>query len=336
MSMDANRHEKLKVGYYKSVRCKKVDWLWYPYIPYGKITIVQGDPGEGKSTFALSLSALVSNGGYLPFSGEKIEQGAVVYQNSEDGLEDTICPRLKSLGANLDKVAYIDETNAALAMDDERLEQVLEETGARLMILDPIQAYCGENADMNRASGIRPILSKLAKLAQRKNCAIILIGHLSKATSMKDLYRGLGSIDIPAAARSVLLVSRLKESPNERVVAQIKNNLAPIGDSMVFRVTPQMSVDWVRVSRITAEEIVCDMPDKHISKRDKAESEIYKLLIKGAKPSNVVIEECRKLGISERTVNKVKADLGIRSIKRKDGWYWFISNSEEEEDSDGK
>ncbi len=318
-----------QIKYYDKVRVKNVEWLWYPYIPYGKITIVQGDPGDGKSTFALNLASIVSNGAEMPFTYEKIAPGAVVYQNSEDGQEDTICPRLKACGANLQKVAYIEETDVALTMDDERLEKVLEETGARLLILDPIQACFGNGTDMNRAGDIRPIMSKLAKMAERRHCAVILIGHMSKGKSINNLYRGLGSIDIPAAARSVLLVSKMKEDPDHRIIAHIKSNLAPIGDSVVFRINENSTVTWLRKSRMTAEEIVKERPQPS-GKKNRATDLLYKLLASGERLATEIMAECRKVGICERTLNKAKAMVGVKSLKKKDGWYWVIEENTED------
>ena len=327
--MTENNQNKLTVKYYKGITCKTIDWLWYPYIPYGKLTIIQGDPGQGKSTLALNLAALISIGGTIPFTDKKVEPSTVVYQNSEDGIEDTICPRLKMYGADLNKVAYIDETDMSLAMDDARLDQVLAETGARVLILDPIQAYFKENTDMNRASGIRPVMNKLGKLAQKYNCAIILIGHLSKAKGMNELYRGLGSIDIPAAARSVLLVSKMDDNPRERVMAQIKCNLAPLGDSIVFRINGDEPVTWLRKSRITAEQLVED-DASFTTKEQRAETIIYHLLKDGAKASSLVLLECEKNGISVRTAKNAKAKMNITTTKRKDGWYWELDDVAEE------
>ena len=135
MSKDLEK-KPLKYGYYNTIKCTKVEWLWYPYIPYGKITIIQGDPGEGKSTFAMNLTALLTNGGETPFTKVRIEPSTVVYQNSEDGKEDTIVPRLNACGADLKRVAYIDEYDSSLAMDDSRLDKVLEETAELKEVFD--------------------------------------------------------------------------------------------------------------------------------------------------------------------------------------------------------
>ena len=243
------------VKYYREIKAKKVEWLWYPYIPYGKITIIQGDPGEGKSTVAINLASIISNGEVLPLEKEKTASKAVVYQNCEDGKEDTIVPRLIACGADLGKVAYIEESDTALELGDERLARVLDETGAKVLILDPVQAYWGANTDMNRAGAIRPIMNQLARMAQQKNCAIIMIGHMTKGNG-KGLYRGLGSIDIAAAARSVLLVARMKNQPEMRVLAHVKSNLAPIGESILFSVDGKSTISWLKIGRASCRERV--------------------------------------------------------------------------------
>ena len=195
------------------VKTTEVEWLWYPYIPYGKITIIQGDPGEGKTTLILNLAAMLSKGEKLPESKIDYEPINIIYQTAEDGLADTVKPRLIAAKAKHERITVIDESKSELSFTDERLEQAIIETKAKLVILDPLQAYIGANVDMHRANEIRPIIKHLAEVAQRQQCAVVLIGHLNKAIGMKSSYRGLGSIDIPASARSVLLVGRIKDNP---------------------------------------------------------------------------------------------------------------------------
>lgn len=132
------------------VEVKEVKWLWYPYIPYGKITIVQGDPGEGKTTFILHLSALLSKGAQLPCDDGIRDPVNIVYQNAEDSLEDTIKPRLIEAAADCSRILVIDESQKGLSMSDERLVKAIQDTGARIVILDPIQAYLGADVDMHR------------------------------------------------------------------------------------------------------------------------------------------------------------------------------------------
>lgn len=321
------------IKYYKEVNAKAVEWLWYPYIAYGKITIIQGDPGEGKSTVAINLAAAISNGEPMPLESEKIEPQAVVYQNSEDGKEDTIVPRLIACGANLDKVSYIDEDEATVELGDERLEKVIVETGARVLILDPIQAYWGANTDMNRAGAIRPIMNHLAHIAERRHCAIIMVGHMNKANG-KGLYRGLGSIDIAAAARSVLLVAKLSSQPNMRVLSHVKSNLAPLGDSILFSVDNKSVVSWIRRSKITAEQVLDESFDDEYSKTDHAILIIKKNMESGECSANQILQQCEMNGISKRTVNAAKVRLNIASVKRKDGWYWVLDEENQSDDAE--
>ena len=161
----------------------------------------------------------------------------VIYQTAEDGLADTVKPRLELAGADCEKILVIDESDKSLSMADERLEEALAKTGAKVLILDPIQAYLGGGMDMNRANEARDMTKKLGALAEKYRCAILLIGHMNKASGSKSTYRGLGSIDIQATARSVLLVARLRDKPNIRIMAHDKSSLAPTGDAIGFEMT---------------------------------------------------------------------------------------------------
>ena len=166
------------ITYFTEVESKKVDWLWYPYIPYGKLTILQGDPGDGKTTFILSLIALLSNGEHLPFSDTKVS-GISIYQNAEDDISDTIKPRLEWHKANCKKICFIDSKDTPLFMDNDNIEKAIRETGAKLLVLDPIQSFIGNNVDMNRANSIRPLMTKLKDTAQHGKIKYIVVTHFS-------------------------------------------------------------------------------------------------------------------------------------------------------------
>lgn len=225
--MDKQKTE-LKMIRMSKVESQEVKWLWYPFIPYGKLTIIQGDPGDGKITLVLNIAAKLSKGESLDSDMDVQEPVNVIYQTAEDGLADTVKPRLEIAGADCKKILVIDESDKSLSMADERLEEALAKTGAKVLILDPIQAYLGGGMDMNRANEARDITKKLGALAEKYQCAILLIGHMNKASGNKAAYRGMGSIDFFAVARSVLLVGRIEGEPNTRAVVQIKNSLADL------------------------------------------------------------------------------------------------------------
>ena len=191
---------KLKMIRMSEVQSQEIEWLWYPFIPYGKLTIIQGDPGDGKTTMVLNLAAKLSKGEALDENMKVTEPVNVIYQTAEDGLADTVKPRLELAGADCERIIVIDESDKSLSMVDERLEQAIVRTGARLLILDPIQAYLGGGMDMNRANEARDMTKKLGALAEKTKCAIILIGHMNKASGNKAAYRGMGSIDFFAVA----------------------------------------------------------------------------------------------------------------------------------------
>ena len=315
---------KLKLIKMSSVDVEEIQWIWYPYIPYGKVTIIQGDPGEGKTTFILALMALLTKGEPLPEEETATEPINVIYQTAEDGLGDTIKPRLLSAGADCDRVLVIDENEVELTLSDERLEQAINQTGAKLIVLDPMQAYLGEAVDMHRANEIRPIMKRLALLAERTGCAVILVGHMNKMQGGKSSYRGLGSIDFRAAARSVLVVGRAKDEPALRIVAHDKSSLAPEGKSIAFELNPETGFQWKGYCDTLVDELLAGNGTAK-SKTMLMEEELENLLTEPV-PAEDVQKRATQLGISQRTLMIAKRNLGVLSEKIGDRWFWKMPN----------
>ena len=293
-----NRKSKteLRLINMEDVVVEQVEWLLYPFIPYGKVTIIQGDPGEGKTTMVLQIIAKLTKGEpVLPVKDGEIETTEqkgnlvnVIYQTAEDGLGDTIKPRLLAAGADCSKVLVIDDSEQPLTMLDERLEQAIRQTNARLVVLDPIQSFLGAEVDMHRANEIRPLMKRVSVLAEKYHCAIVLIGHMNKNSTGKSSYRGLGSIDFQAAARSVLIVGRVKNEPEIRVDDLLNGN-------------------------------------NRGQKIKEAKEFLLEILAEGAVEQNIILKESESRGIKGKTLWNAKKALGVQSKKTGDHWSWMLT-----------
>lgn len=331
--MDNRRDEpNLKLINMEQVEVEKIDWLLYPFIPFGKVTIVQGDPGEGKTTMVLQIIAKLTKGeAVLPSGSDEpaleektmdLESVNVIYQTAEDGLGDTIKPRLLSAGADCSRVMVIDDNDQALTMMDARLEEAIIKTKARLVVLDPIQGFLGAAVDMHRANEIRPLMKRVAVLAEKYHCAIILIGHMNKNSNGKSSYRGLGSIDFQAAARSVLIVGRIKDEPEIRVVCHVKSSLAPEGKSIAFRLDKDTGFEWIGEYDISADDLLSG--DNRGQKIHEAKEFLKEILVSGSVAQTKVAEEAESRGIKKKTLWNAKKELEIESVKIGNQWFWML------------
>ena len=307
---EPSKPETVKIIRMSDVELTPVDWLWKPYLPFGKLSVLQGNPGEGKTYFAMHLAAACTNGKLLP-NMERMEPFNVIYQTAEDGLGDTVKPRLIEAGADLDRVLVIDDSEVQLTLSDERIEKAIIENNARLVIIDPIQAYLGADVDMNRANEVRPIFMRLGQVAQRTGCAILLIGHLNKAAGMQSLQRGLGSIDIAAAVRSVMFIGKLKHDPTMRILTHEKSSLAPPGASLAFSLGDESGFRWVGEYDITADEMLSGIEPQRETKTQQAKDLICTLLAGGKQVLSEDIDKAAlERGIPGRTVRDAKRELG--------------------------
>ena len=331
--MDNRRDEpNLKLINMEQVEVEKIDWLLYPFIPFGKVTIVQGDPGEGKTTMVLQIIAKLTKGeAVLPSDSAEsaleektmaLEPINVIYQTAEDGLGDTIKPRLLSAGADCSRVMVIDDNDQALTMMDARLEEAIIKTKARLVVLEPIQGFLGAAVDMHRANEIRPLMKRVAVLAEKYHCAIILIGHMNKNSNGKSSYRGLGSIDFQAAARSVLIVGRIKDEPEIRVVCHVKSSLAPEGKSIAFRLDKDTGFEWIGEYDISADDLLSG--DNRGQKIHAAKEFLQEVLASGSVAQTKVAEEAESRGIKKKTLWNAKKELEIDSVKIGNQWFWML------------
>ena len=295
---------------YEDIEQTSVEWLWFPYLPFGKLTIIQGNPGEGKTYFAMMLTAACTNRKTFP-NMEEIEPFNVIYQTAEDGMGDTIKPRLVEAGADLSRVMVIDDTEEALTLSDDRIEKAICQNQVRLLIIDPVQAFIGADVDMNRANEVRPVFRKLGMIAEKTGCAIVLIGHLNKSSGTQSTYRGLGSIDIMAAVRSLLFIGKVKKDPTTRVLIHEKSSLAPPGETMAFKLGDEEGFRWVGAYEISADDLLDGKEGKPTeTKLQRGTKLIYELLADGnAVTIRELDERAKTQGISQRTMREARSRM---------------------------
>lgn len=313
---------------YSDVRATSVRWLWFPFIAVGKITLLQGDPGDGKSTMMMNLIAELSNGGATPDGQAFGRPQRAIYQCSEDGVSDTIKPRLEKAGADCRNIAFInEEIYSGLTLDDERIREAIIDFRPRLVVIDPIQAYLGNDSDLQIAGRARKLMHRLSLWASTYDCAVVLIGHLNKKEGSKGLYRSLGSIDVVAAARSVLQVEREAKDADIRVVRQIKNSLGPSDGVFRFEIRSQTGFKWIDVT--TTPECSQRTEEPTFStKMDKAAFLIKELLSKGDMKSTDVYAALEGKGIAHRTAEDTRKNIGVRCYRKMNHWYWSIKPAE--------
>ena len=295
---------------YEDIEQTSVEWLRFPYIPFGKLTIIQGNPGEGKTYFAMMLTAACTNRKLFP-NMEDIEPFNVIYQTAEDGMGDTIKPRLVEAGADLSRVMVIDDTEEALTLSDDRIEKAVRQNHVRLVIIDPVQAFIGADVDMNRANEVRPVFRKLGMIAEKTGCAIVLIGHLNKSSGTQSTYRGLGSIDIMAAVRSLIFIGKVRKDPTTRVLIHEKSSLVPPGETMAFKLGDEEGFRWAGAYEISADELLDGKEGKATETKLERGAKLIRELLADKKEISIreLDEKAKEQGISGRTMRDVRSRM---------------------------
>ncbi|MFI3249535.1 MAG: AAA family ATPase [Eubacteriales bacterium] len=301
------------------VTSEQVSWLWYPYLPFGKVSIIQGDPGEGKTYLILGITSYLTTGRAL-FEADPIPPISVIYQTAEDGLADTIKPRLEELGADCKRVFVIDEGENPLSLTDERIRKAITENHAKLLILDPLQAFLGAGVDMHRANEVRPVFKMLGTVAEDTGCAIVIIGHMNKSGA-KSTYRSIGSVDIVAVARSIMIVGRNPDNPDQRIIAHSKSNLAPLGASLEFSI--ENGLVFEGESDLSADQLI-GFSGSSRNVKEEAKTLLKQLLQHSPLEASSVYSEAKTANISKRTIDTAKKDLGIHSKKVENKWLWSL------------
>ncbi len=328
---EPNASVALEIIRASEIQPKEVKWLWYPYIPFGKVTLLQGDPGDGKSKLMLSLTALLSNGTALPFvdGNDTLEPMTVIYQTTEDDADDTVVPRFNSACGDGERLVFIKEDCKNLSFGDERIREAVIKCNAKLLILDPMSSYIGEGCSMNNANETRAEFNHLIAVAKETGCAIVIIAHMNKMKDTNPLYRTNGSIDIAGAARSILAVTRTanKGNPSERYLVQVKSNLAPTGSAIIFEVA-ENGVNFIDEVALSADDAFGSLSPRMGRPNDTlqaAEANLESILRDVEK---MLATDCEaKLaanGFKKSTIKKAKKSAGVVSHKEGFFWYWSL------------
>ena len=327
----------------RDVLREEITWLWQKRIPQGKLVVIGGDPGLGKSYLTLDIAARVSLGGPWPDGGVS-PKGDVLLISAEDGLSDTIRPRLELLGADVNKVHAISTTlkddgqDIPLSLSEHlgQLEDAIIQNKALLLILDPILAFTGKKTDTYKSSDVRAVLAPLSAMAERTNCAVVSVLHLNKRSSEgNSIYRLTSSLDFTAAARSVFVVGKHPDDPDHRVLAPVKSNLSAPPKSLAFHFTSDGYFNWTGEVDLDANDVLAMQPHEGQTERDAAKEFLITVLNDGEAEAKNIMSEARECNITARTLNRAKKDLGITACRRgklgkKGGgvWVWRLPSSD--------
>jgi hypothetical protein len=312
----------------------RVEWLWPARIPLGMITMLDGDPGLGKSTVTLDIAARVSRGSAMPLEARGVTRQAadVIILTAEDHLTATVRPRLEAASAALHRVHVVqamprkgdpDRPPMLVAEDIARLEQIIIAKRAALVIVDPIMAFLDADTDAHRDQDMRAVLRVIAATAERTSAAILVVRHLRKGAG-SALYRGAGSIGIIGAARSALLVAPDPDDPEQRVLAASKCNLAPLAASLRWRLVDHggvARVEWLGIAEGVTADALAAVPDpvsrdEDASDLDRAVGALREVLADGPVPTKQAMAAAAELaGCSLRTIERARQRLGVEAVR---------------------
>jgi putative DNA primase/helicase len=327
----------------EAVQREAVQPLWEDHFYRGKLHLIEGDPGLGKSTASLDLAARVTTGAAMPDGSPGTGPAGVVILGAEDGLADTVRPRLEAAGADLSRIVALTaivgpegERLPALPIDLAAIERAVAEVDAVLVIIDPLMAYLDASVNSWRDQDVRRALAPLARLAERLGVCIVLLRHLNKSAGSHALYRGGGSIGIVGAARVGLLVAADPDDEERRILATIKNNLAPHPPSLAFRLvgdeaTGAARIEWLGESAHRASTLLAiPTTDDERGALEEACDVLRTILADGPLPAREAEREARSAGLTEATIRRARKAVGIRServggLGKAGAWQWSLS-----------
>ena len=296
-------------------------FMWFPFIPYKKLVLLQGESGIGKSSFILNIAALLSKGKPMPFDtgGRKVDCGDILYLCKEDDVEEVINPRLIAMGADLERVHIVDEP-FVLDSECKRLETTINALNARLCIIDPLTSFLGRNYNMNTAQSIGNLMRELSRVAFTTGAAIVVVCHMTKNANGKEIDRHLGSSDIVNAARSVLSVTRENDDEDIVTVKHLKSTLARRAKPFCYEIVGNGVIEFIYNNEDYTDEPVS------LSKKEIAKNMLLEMLSNGEIPQSKIKSAFENPYICGwRTVEKAKSELDVVQFYGDDGIsYWKL------------
>lgn len=337
---DAPDLDALPVGISMAdIEPEAVTWLWKRRIPKGKVTILDGDPGKGKSLILYDLSARITSGQPLP-DGEPIERGAVIIVSAEDGAADTIAPRFLAAGGDPTRARIIGSEKPFIIPDDlDRLDRAIKQTAATFVVIDPVMSFLSDDINSNRDQDVRRALQPLVDIAARTGVAVVICRHLNKSSGGSALYRGQGSIGFIGIVRSGLMVGDHPDREGVHVLAGQKSNLSRPPESIAYRITnagpgdETAIIEYLGKTEVTAQQMNTTPDDE--GERDRlaeAKEFLRNILRAGPAPTRGIKKEATDADIAWRTVERAKGHLKADAYK--DGetgrWMWTLEKPAEE------
>lgn len=312
---------------------EEIRFLWHPYIPLGRVSLLSGDPGVGKSWLTLAIATAASTGRALPGFVET-DPASVLLLTAEDGLADTVRPRLERMGAHLDRIYVMEATSALTGEGVASLEDAIREHQPLLVVIDPLVAFMGGRVDMHRANEVRAVMMPLVAIAERYGCAILGVRHLRKGEGGRAIYAGLGSIDFTAAVRSELMAGSDPDNPASRAMAHVKCNVAAHGPSIGYAIDDGV-FRWTGATTLTADRMLSSADQGKLSALAEAEAFLQDLLAAESMAFEDITAEARAAGISIPTLKRAKRNLGVQSERESDPgsprgkgrWFWSLPSS---------
>lgn len=314
-----------------------IDWLWEGRLARGKLALLSADSGVGKSTIAVDLAARISSGNPMPFeaSTERSPENVLLVMG-EDGIGDTVLPRLQAAGGTVDRVHALPTTEVLVIPDDMRvLEAGINGTDASLVVIDPLSLYAASRYNLNNGQDVRIVLGPIARLAERTNTAILVIRHNKKSEAATAVYKGEGSVQIGAAVRTEMTIGKAPSQPTHRVFAMAKANIAANATSLVFEIVSDEQfgvgrVRWLSTSQLTADDLLAvNAPMNRVRPHQEAAQALKEILGDSALPAKEALAELAKAGFqyeqSGSEVQRLKKAAGIKPIRVGfgDGSYWL-------------